>query len=280
MIPPTSIDGTDITGATIDGTEVTEITVDGDTVFSAGPSFDLPVAYSNLVAWYPFDSAEYGGSNADDVTAILGGSGDDTAYDGTVNGASYQSSGGVTDINAGANSGAFDYDGSNDTIDIDDSLTMGGRTEFTLTFNFFWDGSTFAPIAINQGSGGGTSSTAVFDTPIVNGVMRFGVFDTSGDNFGNTSNIEFGVPSNTYTFAALVFDNGTATVFKGLNGSVTNEASGTGTSSTLQNGSDTIYFGSRQNSSLYFPGRIDDVRFYNTALTQSQLQQIHTNTQP
>jgi len=34
---PTSIDGTDITGATIDGTEVTEITVDGQTVFSPGP---------------------------------------------------------------------------------------------------------------------------------------------------------------------------------------------------------------------------------------------------
>jgi hypothetical protein len=36
MIPPTSIDGTDITGATIDGTDVTEITVDGQTVFTAG----------------------------------------------------------------------------------------------------------------------------------------------------------------------------------------------------------------------------------------------------
>jgi len=38
MMPPTSIDGTDITGATIDGTDVTEITVDGDTVFTAGPA--------------------------------------------------------------------------------------------------------------------------------------------------------------------------------------------------------------------------------------------------
>ena len=37
MIPPISIDGTDITGATIDGTDVTEITVDGQTVFTAGP---------------------------------------------------------------------------------------------------------------------------------------------------------------------------------------------------------------------------------------------------
>jgi len=35
MIPPTSIDGTDITGATIDNQEVQEITVDGDVVFSA-----------------------------------------------------------------------------------------------------------------------------------------------------------------------------------------------------------------------------------------------------
>ena len=38
MIPPTSIDGTDITGATIDGTDVQEITVDGDVVFSGGPA--------------------------------------------------------------------------------------------------------------------------------------------------------------------------------------------------------------------------------------------------
>jgi len=37
--PPTSIDGTDITGATIDGTEVTEITVDGQTVFTSGFSY-------------------------------------------------------------------------------------------------------------------------------------------------------------------------------------------------------------------------------------------------
>jgi len=35
--PPTSIDGTDITGATIDGQDVQEITVDGQTVFQAGP---------------------------------------------------------------------------------------------------------------------------------------------------------------------------------------------------------------------------------------------------
>jgi hypothetical protein len=35
MTPPSSIDGTDITGATIDGQDVQEITVDGQTVFTA-----------------------------------------------------------------------------------------------------------------------------------------------------------------------------------------------------------------------------------------------------
>jgi len=43
MMPPTSIDGTDITGATIDGTDVTEITVDGQTVFTAGPGLSTLV---------------------------------------------------------------------------------------------------------------------------------------------------------------------------------------------------------------------------------------------
>jgi len=48
MIPPTSIDGTDITGATIDGTDVQEITVDGQTVFTSAPP--------SLVSHYEFEN--------------------------------------------------------------------------------------------------------------------------------------------------------------------------------------------------------------------------------
>jgi len=44
---PTSIDGTDITGATIDGTDVQEITVDGDVVFSAGGAFPNRIYIAN-----------------------------------------------------------------------------------------------------------------------------------------------------------------------------------------------------------------------------------------
>jgi len=58
MIPPTSIDGTDITGATIDGTDVTEITVDGDEVFSA---FALreDFEHNNLAGEYQGDLSLY-----------------------------------------------------------------------------------------------------------------------------------------------------------------------------------------------------------------------------
>jgi len=62
MIPPTSIDGTDITGATIDGTDVQEITVDGDTVFTAAA--DLP---ASAIAHY---DAKTDGQSTGTITSI------------------------------------------------------------------------------------------------------------------------------------------------------------------------------------------------------------------
>jgi len=63
MMPPTSIDGTDITGATIDGTEVQEITVDGQTVFTAGP--DIPDAGDLQVR---YDATEISASDGDPIS--------------------------------------------------------------------------------------------------------------------------------------------------------------------------------------------------------------------
>jgi len=57
---PTSIDGTDITGATIDGTDVTEITVDGQTVFTAETIIDNFEDASNGGLYGPGDTvADY-----------------------------------------------------------------------------------------------------------------------------------------------------------------------------------------------------------------------------
>ena len=58
---PTSIDGTDITGATIDGTDVQEITVDGDVVFSAA-AFDIIDDFEDN------SMSEYSGSSSLQIT--------------------------------------------------------------------------------------------------------------------------------------------------------------------------------------------------------------------
>jgi len=70
---PTSIDGTDITGATIDGTDVQEITVDGDVVFSASDVPDSALLF--------YSAEENGGSTAVDRT--------NNNNDGTINGATF-----------------------------------------------------------------------------------------------------------------------------------------------------------------------------------------------
>jgi len=63
---PTSIDGTDITGATIDGTDVTEITVDGDTVFTAGP---VPAPVNRMyVARFGGNVTQFDTTNKFDLT--------------------------------------------------------------------------------------------------------------------------------------------------------------------------------------------------------------------
>jgi len=268
MSPPTSIDGTDITGATIDGTDVQEITVDGQTVFTAGPS-NLPVAYSNLVAWYPFDSATYGGSNADDVTAILGGSGDDTAYDGTVNGATYQSSGGVTDINAGPNSGVFDFDGSSDFIEATSGPSLGSQLTLCCWVKVDGPGAPSFNVFLGHGEDGGDKYLLWDEDDDQRGTRAKGkgINFTSGD-----------ITTGSYLHIAGTFNNDTAQQKYYENGTLLSTASLSGNFSTV---SGPIYIGKSDNNlNDVVDARIDDARVYNTELTQSQINQIYQSTKP
>jgi len=263
---PTSIDGTDITGATIDGTDVTEITVDGDTVFSAQ---SLPVAYSNLVAWYPFDSATYGGSNADDVTAIIGGSGDDTAYDGTVNGATYQSSGGGTDINAGANSGAFDFDGSDDEINFGRIPSVENVSQMTAMcwvnvdvsdgvqniFGAYPDNDDNIFLVSNSGD--------AFLPRVEKNNTRVQLFDTDP------------LPADTWQHVAFTFNNGSMKAYQ--DGVETDSGSG-GPSTTPGSAIGDWYCAYTGNTNAYLDCLIDDCRLYDTELSDSQMSEIVSNT--
>jgi len=273
MIPPTSIDGTDITGATIDGTDVTEITVDGQTVFTAEPS-NLPVAYSNLVAWYPFDSATYGGSNADDVTALFNPaqSGDSTAYDGTVNGATYQSSAGVTDINAGANSGAFDFDG-NDKI----TTANFGLSDTTLSVWFNSDLSSYPTVPDNPiiwGDFRGSSDKYLLITLIGS---DFSVRVDDGNNsFTGVATANFS--ANVWHQAVASYDSTTGTTTGYLDGNFINDI---GYTQGVTFDSNVYTMGGVNRSSAQgLEGKIDDARIYNRALTGTEISDIYNNTKP
>jgi len=261
---PTSIDGTDITGATIDGTDVTEITVDGDTVFTAQT---LPVAYSNLVAWYPFDSAEYGGSNADDVTAIIGGSGDDTAYDGTVSGATYQSSGGVQDINAGVNSGAFDFANSSDKINVTGASVSS--TEWTAMAWHNNDGSSSNKLVAHFDQG---NFNDAIEMRTINNQFTCD-FHVNGPKTTLSSSVGTG-----WYHLCAQYDNGTVRTFK--NGSP--DQTGSRPSKSLP--FDKWGIGNRAPSTITQDdsagAEVDDVRLYDRVLSASEINQIYLNTEP
>jgi len=271
MTPPISIDGTDITGATIDGTDVQEITVDGQTVFTAET---LPVAYSNLVAWWPFDSSFYGGSNADDVTALFnpGQSGDSTAYDGSVSGANYQSSGGVTDINAGANSGAFEFDGSNDEINVNDSVLKSH--DMTVCFWAKDDGSTSTQTVVSNMNFNEDGTFTIerrngstVDT--FHGVGGNSRWVNANANLSNLTHIAFVSTSNAAGDKNFFVNGNSVTTTVVFN----NTSFSAGISNNLK-------IGAGNGISRFCDGIIEDVRIYDTALSNAQIDQIYQNTKP
>jgi len=272
---PTSIDGTDITGATIDGQDVQEITVDGQTVFTAQT---LPVAYSNLVAWWPFDAATYGGSNLDDVTGILGGSADNTAYNGTfaAGTGSHDGNGGVTDINAGANSGGFELSSTIARVDFGPIPFVNGMTNFTIAFwlnrAFFKD---FANPITSQNNNTPPDRSRI---EITSNSNVYDYFDGSGiDSLINTSTpIANNVTSNYHHFV-LTADGTTVQTYENGNASVNVSQNGPWFAPEAE-----FTMGARESTSSgpAIQGLYDDVRLYNRALTASEVSQIYQNTQP
>jgi len=250
MIPPTSIDGTDITGATIDGTDVTEITVDGQTVFSAAT---LPVAFSDMIAWYPMEANIPGGDEYSDATALFSGAADSTAYNLIDDGAFFEPGEGVTDIQQGANSDAFENNGGANY------LTSNVPVSLPITITLWYNGSTNFPIGSHQEPD-----------------SFFYGRDTSNWFFDNDPNIQVGsVLTNVWTFIALSIDvSGNALAVQ--NRSSTN----TGSVSAIGGQVEILNIGDGRSGGGAFDGYVDDVRFYNTDLSLPEIQQIYDNTKP
>jgi len=253
MMPPTSIDGTDITGATIDGTEVQEITVDGQTVFSAAPDV---VKLGNLVAWYRMEG------NADDETVNQPTSGDTTDFAGTQNGGSFVNS---------------------DVIDLITGTT-GLAYEFT--------GNEFIKYPFTDPPAVSTVAAWVFIIDTTKKFVIFGNFNSTGSDFrfffdNNFAGITLFIDNNgaflqssalstgEWYHIALTINSGSFELF--VDG--TSVDTDTNTLGSIDNGSN-YQTGEDPNGTQDGDGRIDDLRLYDTALTQTEIENIYDATKP
>jgi len=223
----------------------------------------LPVAASDLVAWYPFRAG-----TGEDITAGDSRFGDTTDYSATVNGATFQASGGVTDIQTGANSGAFEFDGEDDDLQPqNDSGLNFGTNSFSISLavqvdNFNSFQSTYEKNANNKVYQQGITTNKDLVASI-----------SEGDSVSFVT-----VPLNTTSFIRVTTvrdaQAGELRVFVGSNKGSASEPGFDVTNSGQ------LFIGHDDSTATRFDGVLDDIRFYDTALTQSQHDEIRSNTIP
>jgi hypothetical protein len=241
MMPPTSIDGTDITGATIDGQDVQEITVDGDTVFTAG----IPQPPSGIAYW-TFDNDDTSGSTAIDVWG---------SNNLTINGATT----GVTGANVNYTTNeAYDFDGTNDTVEGTNLLSWS-----ELSVNLWSNSNSFAS-GDNYIFHIGPSAGSYYPRIFTNSFNEFD-FQYEGVRLAGPQ-AQIGV----WTMLTLTYDGSNVEFY------VDGTSFGTGTASgghSNENVSIGNLFGF---GSSYFNGQIDDVRVYDKGLSSSEVSNLYT----
>ncbi|UXF50611.1 hypothetical protein 7908G4C8_35 [Haloquadratum phage sp.] len=242
-----------------------EIAANSQSLVDALNPVTLPVAASDLVAWYPFRAG-----TGEDITAGDSRFGDSTDYSATVNGATFQASGGVTDIQTGANSGAFELDGTDDFLELPD----GNFTEQTFTaLGWVFLNSVSAQRLLSPGYNGTTHPPHI---SINSGVLEVRSFDGSSDttlatsaNVGTGNYLFWGVSVDYSTNDCKLYTDGVKQTSGKLNNLATNNAD--------------YYIGGFDNNGPlqgFINGLCDEFRIYDSILSDSQINQIYLNTEP
>jgi hypothetical protein len=231
----------------------------------------LPVAASDLVAWYPFRAG-----TGEDITAGDSRFGDATDYSAVVNGPTFKPSGGTTDIQTGANSGAFDFDGVDDvltagTVPINGDMTVCCHANLTNLQGF---SKTFRTL-VAQGDFNSSGFALYYDD---SGTGT----DTSDDRLtfgggGGLRRAPINYTVGTFSFFAARLSGTSVTLFQDGNTLSINQSQGT---VSVSNSGDTTRIGFDGVTDRRLEGVIDGVRIYDAALSDSQINQIYLNTEP
>jgi hypothetical protein len=270
--PPTSIDGTDITGATIDGQDVQSISIDGQEVFTAGPSVNDIVAPGNLRVWYPFENRNNNTGIALDETRTGGvldangiAVGDSTDFSTPNNGATFLASGGVSDLGVGENSGAYDFDGVDDVINPPDgSLLFMRNTSFTINF-YIKTTATNEQFIFEP-----RNAIAMRIAILSSNQVEFNVNQTGIMFLGNQSDGQFHM-------ITCLLDQANNEIRGFVDGVQQGTVAG---SSVNPTGDNVNAIGKQAGFSREFDGIIEDFRVYDKALTSAEITQIFDNTKP
>jgi hypothetical protein len=244
----------------------------GSEVVDAAKGPLLPVAFESLVAWYPFRQG-----TGEDLTAGDSRFGDTTDYSAVVNGPTFQASGGTTDIKTGANSGAFDFDGTDDTLDLG---TVADSNQ-SLTF-MTWVKVDSAAI----GDGQPIVSKANGNDRIEDGAIslfkrasdKIRLFAGSGGSFSPATTSST-LSAGTYAHVAGRYDFQSTELTVFFNG--TPEAT-VGHIQMAPLSSQPWRIGEDNPTSGigFLNGTVDGARIYQAALSDSQINQIYLNTEP
>jgi len=253
-MPPTSIDGTDITGATIDGTDVTEITVDGDTVFTSEINV---VAEADLDHWI-----QWRGSPVD----LKGNMGTLS----TIGSPTIQSSGGVNDPYPGGDGNDSQYaefDGTNDAYQTSSAGTFVlDDADHTVMIWYNPDSTTPRQDLTNHGQG-----RLGFSIGYQSNDIHVYKFD------GSFHHIAGGTPDTSkWSHLCATYDFGASLLEFYVDG----VSQGTVTSGNTDNPNFPNYWGQFQTGDARYDGKLDDFRVYSKVLSQSEIDDIIANTDP
>jgi len=228
----------------------------------AGAASGVPntVLSEDCLMWYRFedgDARDYASDNEfpDENWA------DPTAYDGSISGAAWNSSGGVVDFENGTDSGMFDFDGSDDYITT--GLNMPAQSWTIVIWGYPTspgeEGSLVA----------GTSSGGYFE-------LEHDSSDVWQFKDDNQSGPTGGLTFDTWQMVTAVWDDSDDTGYLYVNDS--NTASDGMNAASMDSHEAVVGENSKFNQD--FNGRVDEVRIYNKPLSGTEITDIYNNTKP